>query len=234
VTFNLLVIALGSVLCWLSKHTDKLQEKYQDALPDGFSKAALAAGALLIIVGLVGFLGAWCYEKGWAKCLLFIYGFLMFAIIVLMLLSGIALMVYIGRFHDYADSHKKTVSEDNKQIDKFVKHWYDECCPDPSKDECKWIPKDTLKEDCANFDSFKKSLSDYVADHLRPLGIFALSTGIVLFVLMCCSCGLMCRKYKKKPSPEKEPLAPRYGDQPVATYAAAPVSTTQPIILARA
>jgi Na+-transporting methylmalonyl-CoA/oxaloacetate decarboxylase gamma subunit len=201
---NFVFLVFGIILVAMAKKWDTVQEKYGDTVPNWVGTLGMAVGSMVIVVSLMGFLGGWCYDKKWAKCLLFIYSFLLLVIVIIQLVIGAVAASTSSELQDNATAKDKKNMD--KTLYKFANATWTKCCNNDTKwgtgtskkDPCKsWLP-DNVRKDCPVPSKFREGLFNYIAEKMAPIKYVMFIFGAIMFITMCSACTLICSKKKKE------------------------------------
>mmetsp|Transcript_7824 Transcript_7824/g.18644 ORF Transcript_7824/g.18644 Transcript_7824/m.18644 type:complete len:263 (+) Transcript_7824:38-826(+) len=178
---------------------------------------ALASGVILMFIGVMGCYAARNFEKGLAKCVLFVYSFLALVLFVVALVAGVVELHMSGTLHTYSDTGSKDVHAVDQKIFKalqgFSNTTFDKCCsggqPNKNVEACTVLngmwDQARYAGACANKATFQTDFFAWLSHALRPLGIVSIVVGVAAFMLLVASCCLLWRS-KKADAAAKAPL----------------------------
>jgi len=235
-------IALTAVAGLVKTHRTSLVENahissadVNEVMPASDVNVALAGGCLLMIVGLVGIVGACKSEGTCGKILLCIYSLFMIVVIVMEIAAFGLVIVVSNRLDDFSgEVGKKDLATVNQKITGFVNDTRCACC-DPAwtmgtcgtnagsevgSEACKLLKDIISQTNCATTETFTKPVVSWINARLKAVSIFSIVVAVIQLCTLCAACCLMCRK-KKKQEDYYVPAGPGYQNpQPVGSGAA--------------
>lgn len=213
-------LALTAVAAAVLTHHKELLDNVPDsdafvhsALKNG-PATALATGVILFLMGCMGCYAARNFEKGLAKCVLFVYSFLAFVLFVVALVAGVIELHMSGMLRNYEDPGSKQAHAFDQKIyqamSKFSNTTFDKCCVDgqlSSSEECSvlkgMVNQDQYADACMDKATFQTDFFAWLSHALKPLGTVSVIVGVAAFMLLVASCCLLWRTRKQEAAARK-------------------------------
>lgn len=217
-TVNLALLLLGIVVAatagvTLSHRGDLLAKfpAYANVVPAVNMQLGLAAGILLVVVGICGLCGAKNYESCGGKIFLILY--ILFLLIVLAIEIAAAAMMFAlsTSLTNFSVAGKDVDTSDFKnEVNKLSTQAYDLCCNatthavNANKQGCKLISDVLSTDTCASKDAFTKKLLDFIKGRVKVVGIVTIVVAVVQFFTLIASCCLLCRGKDEKKDQQRQ------------------------------
>lgn len=224
-TVNVLLFGLGialtAVAAMVKTHRTDLvsnahisENDVNEVMPADAVNVALAGGCLLLVVGLIGIIGACKHEGTCGKIMLCLYSLFMLIVIVLEIAAFALVVVITNRLDDFS-SHvsKNDLSKVNGKIMGFVNETRCACCTpawtvgtcdattagdQAGSDACKLLKDIVTEANCASNQAFTKPVVNWINARLKAVSIFSIVVAVIQLCTLCAACCLMCRGKKKK------------------------------------
>jgi len=187
------------------------EDDINEVMPASDVNVALAGGCLLMIVGLVGIVGACKHEGKLGKVLLCVYSLFLLVVIVLEIAAFALVMVVTKRLDDFSnDVGANKLEKINKKVMNFVNDTRCACCKanwtgmtcgpnagsKADSDACSLLDDIVTQQNCPTNKAFTKPIVDYVNKRLRAVSVFALVVAIIQIITFCAACCLICKRKK--------------------------------------
>lgn len=181
---NTILLLLGAAMVGFSAWLLDFNTDAGDAMSSGGPAVGLAAGAVIIVLSIMGCIGACNWSKSWAKVLLFVYDIALLAIILAEVIGAVLIVITLGNLEGCRDSPfgSSECEDSTNAIREWVNTTRIDCCyPVENRDskECAWASDVLSDSTCVDFDTFKTALLDYVEERIIPFAILVLLVALM-------------------------------------------------------
>jgi hypothetical protein len=211
---NFVFFVLGGALTGIAVAALESHSKLFDELPhkaDAAFYAFVAAGALLMLVSVFGFIGMCTYKRSGGRCILGVYASLMVILILIEVATALAVLLLLGKLNKVDDSDLGQSIE--RELNTSIHNIYDDCCVAPAghndtittdlHQRCTWL-HDVDDADCGAFGTFRSAVISELRKSLQPATWVALGLAVTQLLTLVATCYLQCRGRTEQRKAERD------------------------------
>lgn len=209
---NFILLVVGCAMAGAGAWAVKNHKHFAAVVPAEGIYIFMATGGALLLLSILGMVGALKRKSWWARCFLYIFAIIMVLVIIIEVAAAALIFKTAGKLSKVKNQE---VNIATNEIDRFINDTMYACCDNypggNSKDvACKWIPAKLLDPfHCEDFKKFKQGIISYLSSRMKPLAIICASITVV--EMLCVWAAIVLAKEGKAWSRKQKKLRKKKG-----------------------